>query len=96
VRVPVDDFKGLNDIFCCGKLVVVYTVSNMVLGGVCSLREDVEDFVIFVVEAATVHLEFYFDIGFLGVEVDFTFFVTCEPIRVVELSSVFEANDFTS
>ena len=93
--VSIDNFKGLEYFLCQGEFFTINAVLNVVLGSVCSPREDVEDLVVFIVETTTVHLEFYFDIGFLGVEVDLTFFVTREPIRVVKLSLVFEADDFT-
>jgi hypothetical protein len=96
VGVSIDNFEGLEYFLCRGEFFTIDTVPNVVLGSVCSPREDVEDLVVFIVKTATVYLEFYFDIGFPGVEVDLTFFVTREPIRVVELSSVFEADDLTS
>jgi hypothetical protein len=61
------------------------------LGSVYSLREDVEDLIVLVVEAATIYLELCFNIRLLGIEVDFAFFVTYKSIRVVELYSMFRS-----
>jgi hypothetical protein len=59
------------------------------VSGVYSLREDIEDLVVLIVEAATVYLKLRFNIRLLGIEVDFAFFVAYESIRVVELCSMF-------
>jgi hypothetical protein len=67
----------------------------MVLGSVCSSREDVEDLMVLVVEATTIYLELCFNIRLLGIEVDFAFFVTYESIRVIELCSMFRSWGFS-
>ena len=51
----------MEHLLCCSKLFIINTVLDMVLGSVCGPGEDIENFVVFVVEIATVDFKFSFD-----------------------------------
>jgi hypothetical protein len=52
----------------------------MVLGSVCGPGKDIKDFVVFIIETVIIDLELCFNIRLPSIELDFAFFVTCEPI----------------
>jgi hypothetical protein len=79
----------LKDFFYSSELFIINIVLDIVLGSIYSLREDIEDLIVFVIKAIAVYFEFYFDVRLLSIEVNLTFFFTYELIRVVELCLVF-------
>ena len=53
------------------------------------MREDIEDLIVFVVEAMAVYFKFCFDVRLLSIEVNLAFFFTYKPIKVIEPRLVF-------
>jgi hypothetical protein len=79
----------LKDFFYNSKLFIINIVLDIVLGSVYSLREDIEDLIVFIIKAIAIYFEFCFDIRLLSIEVNLAFFFTYKLIRVVELCLVF-------
>jgi hypothetical protein len=79
----------VEDFFYSSKLFIINTVLDIVLGSVYSLRVDVKDLIVLVVEAIAIYFEFCFDVRLLSVEINFAFLFTYKLIRVVELCLVF-------